>query len=200
MELFQASSYEAVNVADVAKRSGIAKGTVYLYFRTKEELFLALQEAELEAWFDEIDTLLHDRQAVRGACTADELVALTRRSLEDRATMARLFAILHTILEHNIDFATALAFKHVLRERLLKTGSLLEGCLPFLKPGQGAQTLMHVYALLIGIQSLSEPAPVIRQILEEPGMDIFKIDFLDEFSEAMRSLLCGLEYQAKRDG
>ncbi len=199
MELFQETSYEAVNIVDVAKRAGIAKGTVYLYFQTKEELFLALQTGELEAWFDEIDRLLQETQATGSNCTADGLVALVRRSLEDRATMARLFAILHTTLEHNIDFATALVFKQMLQERLLQTGSLLEAHLPFLEPGQGAQTLMRIYALLIGIQNLAEPAPVIRQTLEEPGMEIFKIGFLDEFSESVRTLLYGLEYQAKRN-
>jgi hypothetical protein len=48
-------------------------------------------------------------------------------------------------------------------------------------------------------QNPSEPAPIIGQTLEEPGMDAFKIDFLDEFSEAVRTLLYGLEYQAKRN-
>ncbi|HRH91851.1 MAG TPA: helix-turn-helix domain-containing protein, partial [Agitococcus sp.] len=30
------------SVADIAKSAGLAKGTVYLYFKTKEEIFIAL--------------------------------------------------------------------------------------------------------------------------------------------------------------
>ena len=43
-QLFQQSSYQAITMAEVAERAGIAKGTVYLYFKTKEELFLAVQK------------------------------------------------------------------------------------------------------------------------------------------------------------
>ena len=42
--LFQENDYEHVNIIDVAKGAGLAKGTVYLYFKTKEELFLSLNK------------------------------------------------------------------------------------------------------------------------------------------------------------
>ena len=32
--------YEAFSMAQLAKRAGLIKGTLYLYFRTREELFL----------------------------------------------------------------------------------------------------------------------------------------------------------------
>src|SRR6185436_5575120 len=47
----EGAPFERIMVADVAERAGIAKGTVYLYFKTKEELLLALLEQLLDAWF-----------------------------------------------------------------------------------------------------------------------------------------------------
>jgi AcrR family transcriptional regulator len=41
--LFAGSSSEAVAMADVAKKVGLAKGTISLYFRTRDESFLAFQ-------------------------------------------------------------------------------------------------------------------------------------------------------------
>ena len=38
-DVFAAHGYEAARVDDVARRAGIAKGTIYLYFRDKERLF-----------------------------------------------------------------------------------------------------------------------------------------------------------------
>jgi len=40
----ESADLETITVASVARGAGIAKGTVYLYFRTKEELFLAALE------------------------------------------------------------------------------------------------------------------------------------------------------------
>jgi AcrR family transcriptional regulator len=42
LEEFSAHGFEAARLDDVAKRAGIAKGTIYLYFSDKEELFQAL--------------------------------------------------------------------------------------------------------------------------------------------------------------
>lgn len=54
---FAENGFAATRMEDVAKRAGVAKGTLYLYFPTKEELFFAVVRealvprlAELEAW------------------------------------------------------------------------------------------------------------------------------------------------------
>jgi len=42
LAVFSAKGYDAARVDDVAKRAGVSKGLLYLYFRTKEELFKAV--------------------------------------------------------------------------------------------------------------------------------------------------------------
>ena len=37
---------------------GLAKGTLFLYFKTKEGLFLALAEQKMEAWHQHFNELL----------------------------------------------------------------------------------------------------------------------------------------------
>jgi AcrR family transcriptional regulator len=44
---FDETSYEAVTMTSVAVRAGLAKGTLYLYFGTKEDLFLSVVEDRL---------------------------------------------------------------------------------------------------------------------------------------------------------
>jgi AcrR family transcriptional regulator len=41
--LFTTEGYESTTIADVAKRAGVAVGTVYLYFKNKIELLLAVK-------------------------------------------------------------------------------------------------------------------------------------------------------------
>src|SRR5262245_37923422 len=47
LDLFAERGFAATRMDDVAARAGVTKGTVYLYFKTKEELFKALVRAEL---------------------------------------------------------------------------------------------------------------------------------------------------------
>ena len=47
LEEFSARGFAAARLDDVARRAGVAKGTIYLYFRDKETLFQELVRAEL---------------------------------------------------------------------------------------------------------------------------------------------------------
>src|SRR5512142_2219674 len=42
LDEFSSQGFEAARLDDVAKRAGVAKGTIYLYFRDKESLFQEL--------------------------------------------------------------------------------------------------------------------------------------------------------------
>ncbi len=194
MACFADTSYDDISMAAIAAEAGVAKGTLYLYFRSKEEMFLALYEEELARWFEELDAALeHNR---RGA-SFDGIVQLMSDSLHGRAAFLRLIAILHTVLERNVDRATALRFKTSLRERMLRTGALLEACLPFLKAGQGADLLLKINALVIGFEHLAEPSSVVRDVLQEPDMALFRVNLTEQLLATLRTLLMGLAYEAK---
>ena len=183
-------------MSQVAQAAGIAKGTVYLYFNTKEELFLALLTQAFGEWFDEIDTALD----AEDTCTVETFVALVGQSLASRPHFTRLIAIVHTILERNIDYETAVAFKEMLRRRVMMTGPLLEECLPFLADGQGAQVLLRLHATVIGFQHLASPAPVVQEVLaQEAGLEIFEVDFTQELLATLRAMLLGLKQTNEKE-
>ena len=51
-EVFAAHGFEAARIDDVARQAGIAKGTIYLYFRNKERLFQAVVRNLIPKRFD----------------------------------------------------------------------------------------------------------------------------------------------------
>jgi len=53
--LFSSHGYSDTNIQQVADHIGVAKGTIYLYFKTKEELFLAAVEYSIESLAETID-------------------------------------------------------------------------------------------------------------------------------------------------
>ena len=49
LDLFGEKGYASTRLEDVAKRAGVSKGTLYLYFANKEELFKAVVRASIVA-------------------------------------------------------------------------------------------------------------------------------------------------------
>lgn len=48
--LFGSTGFYETKMSQVAERAGIAKGTIYLYFKNKEELFLAVTQRDCEGF------------------------------------------------------------------------------------------------------------------------------------------------------
>ena len=67
------------SVAEVADDAGLAKGTVYLYFPSKEELLLAVHERRIDGFFRDVIALVEGAAPV----SIDAMLALTHRHLVD---------------------------------------------------------------------------------------------------------------------
>ena len=185
--LLREHTYARITMAQVAAACGLAKGTLYLYFRSKEELFLALLELELLGWFAALRDRLEGLLTVSAAVLGREFAT----SLERRRLLSALLVILHTVLEHNVDTDAAVAFKEMLRDQLEEAGAALEAVWPALPAGAGPRTLLRMYALLIGLRQVAFPAPKIESILAREDMAALRVDFTHDLAESLRDLLQG---------
>lgn len=58
MAAFAEKGYDATRVDDVARRAGVSKGLLYLYFKTKEDLFKAVIKSFVSPRVAELETLV----------------------------------------------------------------------------------------------------------------------------------------------
>lgn len=189
-KLFAHNAFDAISMDQVAVASSLAKGSMYVYFRTKEELFLSVLEEELQSWFEALNGALEQGEQFTAAQLADTLC----NSLVNRTTFTRLLAILHTKLEHNIAQEKLLHFKQGLLLNMQRGGEHLERKALFLKPGQGLLLLLHLDALVIGLQHLADPSPAVQQVLALPHMAVFRITFAEHLRIAVPNLLAGMQF------
>lgn len=147
------------SMAEVADAAGLAKGTIYLYFPSKEELYLALHERNLDAFFRELCTRADESRPVEIA----ELYELTRKHMVEPPLFLPLAARCFGLMAHSISPEAARGFKDRMVERLALAGAALERHFPALAPGAGIGLLRQSYALVIGLWQMSgETCPSAR--------------------------------------
>jgi AcrR family transcriptional regulator len=83
------TGYDALAVADVAGRAGLAKGTIFRYFPTKEDLGRALAEAHLHRWSDDLGRRL---ERLPGPPSPDTAARILVESLAGRRDLLVLAA------------------------------------------------------------------------------------------------------------
>lgn len=69
LDSFASKGYARTTVEDVAKRAGVSKGLLYLYFKTKEELFRAVVRSVVVPRVNALE-----RSVLRSELTAEELL------------------------------------------------------------------------------------------------------------------------------
>ena len=47
--VFLAQGFDAASMGEIAREAGVSKGTLYVYFKSKEELFEAIAEQQCQA-------------------------------------------------------------------------------------------------------------------------------------------------------
>ncbi|MNR82181.1 Fatty acid metabolism regulator protein [compost metagenome] len=188
-EIFQQLPFQTITMAQVAQRLGLSKGTLYLYFKTKEELFLAVQLEQLETWIYGLEA---DLAAWNGTGDTAGVLRVICDSVSGRLPIIRFMALLEGILEHNVAVESAMEFRRRMALRLSAIGSRLEVCLPYLRPGEGARFALHTQALMVGMLQHANPSPAVKRMLQTPGLEALNIDYLTEVTEVMELLLFGL--------
>jgi len=147
-QLFEENGFAKVKISDVAEEAGLAKGTVFIYYPTKEALFLDLLEALLGHWFNDLNKSF---EASRVRWSTTRLSQALSRSLEKQGALLCLLGLLSPVLLPNSGDEHARRFKLSLATHLEQTGALLEKRLAFLRPGAGATLFLRIHAIIVGL-------------------------------------------------
>jgi AcrR family transcriptional regulator len=194
LRMWEEVSYPDFTMNALAHRLGLAKGTLYLYFRTKEELFLTLYEGLLQAWFDELEAVL----ATTGPWSPERVAQIIAAGLERHPALVRLVPLLEGLLEHNISPQKARAYKTWLLGEVTRVGEKLERALPYLAAGDGVRVLIYIQALISGLSPMSRPAPVIAQLMADSDLGVLRVEFIPTFERGLAALLRGLKPKLSR--
>lgn len=178
-ELFERGRNALPSVAEIAAASGLAKGTVYLYFRTKETIFSVLL---LDGWrnvFDLLDAALSSDSTDKQGNVEAFLRAYVEH-LEDHRELLRL-DVIRPMVEQNLEADTLRDQKQTFEAWLNDSGALIDREIG-LPPGRGFKLLTRTYALTVGVWRAFDLG---RGATAAPGTSASDVDFAGELSEAL---------------
>lgn len=179
--LFLEDSHQLPSVARIAEAASLAKGTVYLYFRTKEEIFVALLMEDFAGLLREV------HEAFREGERASLLSTFLQRYvayLDARPALLRLDAMAYSVLENNLSEEQLRASKLELTQGIVAAGAVVDAALS-LPAGRGVSLLMRTYALTRGLWQTLDYPPTLRAVLAEPVFAPIRPEFRDELVAAL---------------
>ena len=122
-QLYRTMSFKEITLKEIGKITSFSRPTIYNYFETKEEIFLALFQREYDRWNEDLTVILEKNEKLTKAELAEKIAA----SLAGREQLLKLLAMNNYDMEANSRPERLVAFKEsygrslgLMRELLLK--------------------------------------------------------------------------------
>ncbi len=184
--LFVSENETLPTVEQVARASGVAKGTVYLYFKTKEQIFLTIFHNKLLAWGQDIRARI---EAHAGPITAEVIAdAMIAYPLEDK-TILNLAGFSASWLESDLKFDDAVASRRDLSQGLQAIGAAIEARRPGHSAIRYGQMLLQSYSYLVGLWQVASPPNVLSSAQALPEFSVFHLDYPEAARKGVVALL-----------
>ena len=143
-QLYQTTSFREITLKEIGKITSFSRPTIYNYFETKEEIFLALFKREYDRWNEQL-TAIHDQnERLTKAQLADKIA----QSLADRPQLLKLLSMNNFDMEAN----TSGIFQAFLRQVAAPDEHAAHKVLPGYE--RDGYSELHLYLLSLHVRNL----------------------------------------------
>ena len=95
--LYQKLGFKEVTIKEIAQYTSMSRPSIYNYFETKEEIFLAILQREYLLWVKALDQEIQDHEAM----TMEEVADSLARTLCERTLILKILSMNHYDMEAN---------------------------------------------------------------------------------------------------
>jgi TetR/AcrR family transcriptional regulator len=153
--------------AEISREAQIAKGTLYLYFRSKEEIYMELLVRNFQRWHEGVRNFLLDQSPDPSA-----FVTFMCRSLADFTDFVDLTALNNVVLEENLPTDYVLAVRQRRRQETLRTCQLIARSFPGWTEEFCELSLRRFYTYGIAFWKECFPSPRVMAALSDGRPDV----------------------------
>ena len=177
-KLYQTKSFKEITLKDIGSVTSFTRTSIYNYFQTKEEIFLALLKREYELWIAELNRIIEENTTLTKDGFADKLA----HSLEKRAQLLKIMSMNHYDLESSSRPERLVEFKVAYSNSLKTVMHCLEKYFPEMPIAEKQRFLYTFFPFMFGIYPYTFVTEKQRTAMEEAGvnyvfMSIYEITY-----------------------
>lgn len=186
--LYETRSFKEITLKEIGEKTSFTRTSIYNYFQTKEEIFLALFQREYEAWIEDLDALRCGHRKLSVDAFSDELA----RTLERRERLLKLMAMNHYDMEANSRIENLVAFKKAYGGSLLAVTHCLEKFFPRMTDEDVQGFLYAFFPFMFGIYPYTAVTEQQRTAMELAGVGYVRISVRELTRSFTAKLLPGI--------
>ena len=183
--LYQTLSFKEITLKEIGAETSFSRPTIYNYFQTKEEIFLALYEREYDLWNAELEAILAENELLSKAELAEKLA----RSVEKREQLLKLLAMNNYDMEANSRPELLASFKRAYGKSLENVDRILQKFCPELDAARRLSFRLVFFPFMFGIYPYAAVTEKQRSAMEQAGVDFRYLSIYELTLACLRRLL-----------
>ena len=184
-ELNETMSFREITIKEIGEATSFTRTSIYNYFETKEEIFLALLQREYELWVEAMNAVMEEKASM----TRDELARTLARTLTDRPRLLRLLSMnLYDMEEHSRPERLT-EFKAAYGASLDAVSRMAEKYIPEMDQAARQQFLYAFFPFIYGIYPYTSVTEKQKAAMEQAGVPYVYLSAYDLTCTCLKKLL-----------
>lgn len=185
--LYETMSFKDITIKEIGAVTSFTRTSIYNYFQTKEEIFLALLQQEYENWIVDLDKIAETHEAMTNDVLAQELA----QSLERRVLLLKLMSMNHYDMEENSRIERLVDFKTAYGNSIRALERLLAKFCPQMGPANRQQFLYAFLPFVYGVYPYTAVTDKQKKAMERAGTNFVYMSIYEMVYTCTRQLLAG---------
>ena len=166
-KLYKTMSFKEITLKEIGSEVPFSRPTIYNYFRTKEEIFLALFQREYENWNTDLSAILNGHDTLN----RQSLAAGIAETLANRIQLLKLLSMNNYDMEANSRPELLTDFKKAYGNSLLLVRALLEKFCPEMSDIEIRTFIYIFFPFMFGIYPYAEVTDKQKEAMRDAGVD-----------------------------
>ena len=166
-KLYRTKSFKEITLKEIGSEVPFSRPTIYNYFQTKEEIFLALFQREYERWNEALSAILDDYETLDRRSLADQIA----ESLANRIQLLKLLSMNNYDMEANSRIELLTEFKKSYGRSMQLIRMLLKQFCPELSAAEIRNFIYLFFPFMFGIYPYTAVTDKQRAAMQEAGVD-----------------------------
>ena len=184
-KLYKTMSFKEITLKEIGNATSFTRTSIYNYFQTKEEIFLALLQREYELWNEELRRIQAGHEKLAPAEFADALA----HSLEERHNLLKIMSMNHYDMEENSRMERLIDFKVVYGQSLAEIKKCLDKFFPEMAVQDKQDFIYSFFPFMFGVYPYTVVTEKQKEAIKQAGVNYVYMSIYEITYNEVRKLL-----------
>lgn len=184
-ELYKTMSFKEITMKEIGNATSFTRTSIYNYFQTKEEIFLALLQREYELWIQRLRQIRAEHKSLSRAEFADVLA----RSLEERKNLLKIVSMNHYDMEENSRLERLTEFKVAYGQTLAEVRNCLDQYFPEMTAQDKQDFIFSFFPFIFGIYPYTVVTEKQKEAMKRAGVHYVYLSIYEITCTEIKKLL-----------